>query len=1013
MLFEQYTERSAQTNYHAVLLLQFRKIGGLNAVLNTCRRYIEAISRISEVKEADRTESDKQELVHVYGGLKMALHLLYLMISFKPAVDAGQITAYISGNNPETHPDYYQPNDFLVKMRLEISPMIRDIWRASWLLSAPPAVCKYVLQCVQEIIGAEGEVPRTDISVPEVLPTSGQGLLRPSQPPGEDRIRQLTDMGFPRAAAVRALSRTNNNVNFATEYLLTHPFESEEVAPAQPAPVETGHFQEPSSDGGQEGGQEGAPMETEEVPVLQEPEPQAEAEETTPVEQYEPQKTVEERRQELEEIRKLFVADIGPLALRLADAHGTLIFDVRHLLIGPGDNLQPDAIRCVINDIERFSPAAYDVQEDPLAVRCRLLALMLAEAPKTVLEIVGEEKNLMDMLHALLLSQPIGTDKDQPLPKWLPALLLAMESLLVKSDEPRAVSLVLTDQPVEIPPLFVGPAYTEARATLFDLSVRLLKIPTLPRDELLATLRILVQLTRSRNVAIDFVHRGGVELLLQRLKAPSSSTPAAGFQSHIAIILRHLVEDKSVLESIMKHEIKSLLNASRSKVSDVLAFVRNSASIAARDPQVFIESTKELCNLVRPDVPNHQITLKSNTPTTETGVSTENPPTEEQTTMQVDTPTSGAPSMSSEVLESIIHFMLGELFKAGKVASEGLATEAMKERAAASGANPPPQSPPSGKNNSASASSENATGGSKADDGHKVQDAHFYACFLMQSLSELLFSYEHCKLAFVTYPKKRSQTPAKDVFSRSKSTALSFLLTDLVSFGPFSAETKFDAESRKRIILCNWAMSVIVALCVEGAPSREIQESQPGSLDVAAIRRLVVESISRAVKEALTSEPVDVRYGRILALSDLCHRLLSVRFSSGTSKSTEETSMQLAKLMLERNYVAIFTHVLAEVDLNYPNMRNLVVSVLRPLEYLYVLFLFDGRIDLMIYCFRTKVAIKMGRPDKGKEEVDKKSVTSASVSSDEDEEDEDEDEDMDAGEREETPDLYRNSSLGM
>ena len=69
------------------------------------------------------------------------------------------------------------------------------------------------------------------------------------------------------------------------------------------------------------------------------------------------------------------------------------------------------------------------------------MALILADSPKAALEIPGkEEKNLMDMLYALLLlSQPIVHDKDQALRKWLPAHLLAMESLLVTAEEPRAV----------------------------------------------------------------------------------------------------------------------------------------------------------------------------------------------------------------------------------------------------------------------------------------------------------------------------------------------------------------------------------------------------------------------------------------------------------------------------------------------------------------------------------------------------------------------------------------------
>lgn len=64
---------------------------------------------------------------------------------------------------------------------------------------------------------------------------------------------------------------------------------------------------------------------------------------------------------------------------------------------------------------------------------------------------------------------------------------------------------------------------------------------------------------------------------------------------------------------------------------------------------------------------------------------------------------------------------------------------------------------------------------------------------------------------------------------------------------------------------------------------------------------------------------------------------------------------------------------------------------------------------------RTKIAIKMGRSDRSKESGEKKGNDSPSVSSEDEDDDEsgDEDEEMDTEGREETPDLYRNSSLGM
>ena len=68
----------------------------------------------------------------------------------------------------------------------------------------------------------------------------------------------------------------------------------------------------------------------------------------------------------------------------------------------------------------------------------------------------------------------------------------------------------------------------------------------------------------------------------------------------------------------------------------------------------------------------------------------------------------------------------------------------------------------------------------------------------------------------------------------------------------------------------------------------------------------------------------------------------------------------------------------------------------------------------MFVCDRTKIAIKMGRSDKSKESADKKSLSSTTVSEDEDDDEgTDDDEERETEGREETPDLYRNSSLGM
>jgi E3 ubiquitin-protein ligase HUWE1 len=199
----------------------------------------------------------------------------------------------------------------------------------------------------------------------------------------------------------------------------------------------------------------------------------------------------------------------------------------------------------------------------------------------------------------------------------------------------------------------------------------------------------------------------------------------------------------------------------------------------------------------------------------------------------------------------------------------------------------------------------------------------------MQSLTELMFSYDACKTAFLSYsPSKRSGIASKDA-TKGRLTALNFVLSDLVSFRTIDLDPSND--TRNKVPLCNWAMSLIVALCVDTSSTQPIKDVSP---ELIAVRKTVLEAVSRAIKDPSQSESLDARYGRLLALADLCYRLLTVRFNPGLRKPHEETPTHIAKIMLEKNFVSTLTNALAEVDLNYPNIRVVVAAMLKPLELL-------------------------------------------------------------------------------
>ncbi|KAJ7462340.1 hypothetical protein B0H11DRAFT_2175426 [Mycena galericulata] len=924
-------ERTTSNTLHTVQVSALYQAAGLDAIFNVCQTFMTTIDSVMQLRTEDRSELQKQELVHAYGGLKVALHLIHPLISSKPLLDSGQTLLMVTRDKKDTDSGYFEPHNFLVKLRLAALPVLRALWEASWLISAPLSVSRSIVQTVLELTNGEGEELKGDTPGEGV----GTGIPRPLGA-DEGRIRQLTDMGFPRSAAERALARTQNNLNAATDLLLSHPF----PLPPDPLPGP-----EPTAEPND-------PTELVAEPITIEQVSEAETSAAgLDVEVVPPEpvgKSAEQWRTELDEAREPLRAGISRQALLLVDEHLSLIFHLHVAFIRPNNAHQQKAVRDLVDDIKDFSPFAYDVQEQPLANRCRLLALVLCETPSSLSPEL--RVTLMDSLLALLLSNPVSIDPEHPsIPRWLAAHLLVTEALFTLADEPRAITLPKEDEPIVAQDLATGPLLSEARTIL------------------LSTLRLFVLLTRDHEAASQFVKRDGLTMLFRRLKA--SAVP--GSSSYIATILRHIVEDAGTVQSIMKQAIKRYFAQPRTNVVEAGTYVRNCSAMALRDSRTFINVTESLCQLVSPFSPSQHLKLKDQSaPDDKSPIEVES---EVVTQMQVDTST--AVPTSNDSFESVVHFLIAELMRSTKPDPTAGAETGASDSAPVLGA--------SSVRSQTDIASVEVTSPTDAES----KDRYQYSCFLMQCLTELLFSYDSCKLAFLSYSSKKRPPPsAKDIPNKLRTTTLHFLLSDLISFETINPQPNTDA--RDRITVCNWAMSLLVALCVDTSSTHELKDVSP---ELVSVRKFVLEAISRAIKDLSSSESVEGRYGRLLALADLCHRLLTVRFNTSSRKQQDDAPTHIAKVMLEKNFVATLTTALSEVDLNYPNVRGLVASILRPLEYL------------------TKIAIKMSRTsNRNKDAVEgQKAESVSSVASDDDEEE------MQDDAREETPDLYRNSALGM
>lgn len=895
------SERSPTSTLHTVVIRAFYHVGGFDEILRVCTTLAKSIEEVVGIREEARSGVLNQILSHAYSSLKVALHLLQHLTSAKSLFESPQTLLLVTRDKKQTDPGFFDPNNFLVRLRLKVAPLLCSLWKAPWLLRAPLGVSKLIVRLVLELMNAENEQSKletTEAAVPNYSRTTG---------PDENRVQILLDMGFPRHAAERALIQTRNNVTTATEFLLSHPF----AFASEPGSTPTLVTSQPTDEGVEVAG-DSLEQDIGETSMT------ATTEVTLPGvvgDQPEEIKIVEEWKRALDQVRKPLRDLVSRQILLLVDEHQPLLFEAQSAFLRNSPQ-QAQAVQSLVDDVKFFSPYAYD--EQPLANRCRLLALVLGETSVSLDNDLRQD--LLDSLLALLLS---GVDP-RNLPKWLASHLLVTEALLILADEPRSIILPKENESIPTEPLSTGIHRADAKNIIFEICLRLIADCDLASDELLSVLRLLVYFTKDRKYVKQFLDSNGLSHVFQRFAA----SEVTGGSSYVIIILRHIVEDQSIIHSLMSESIRKYFQNPRNNNVDVSTYVRNCNAIALRDTDVFLNVTKSLCLLNQPYKINPQITLQAgNQEKRKIGVVKDNSTWEEKKAedahvdveMKIEIPTSD-PLVNDQCAEPVIHLLLSELMATVKniheISTSSKAVSSLPSTSIISQIS-------SQKENTSSAT-------------NRTHDPHQYACFLMQCLIELLFSYDTCKIAFLSFsPKKKSQTPAKEPSSKFRSVTLQFLFNDIINPGTINPSP---ADSNHRYLsLCNWAMLMIVSICVDTSVS--LHESKDISSDLVTVRKFVLETLSRSLKDISSMENLQVRYGKLLAYADLCHRLLTVRFNNTNTsgrKPQDEIPTHIAKIMLEKNFVSTLTNALSEVDLNYPHVRTLIDFILRPLQYLYV-----------------------------------------------------------------------------
>lgn len=1011
-------------------------------------------TKLVEIPESERNEDQKDKQKELERGIETILNIMSQLGSSKYLHDSPYTGSIASKEKDRTSPNYFNPHEWLISMRLQLLPILRKLWNTPNMKKFPKGVVRDIIKNMVQLIRGDGEsdIQSTSLSIG---PASSNVRLTSSifAPPrstpvaDETHIQTLIDMGFERASAEQALIRCNNQISRAIDYLFSHPQPFLNTGANAIASERSRRIGDGSQATGSQAAQSDAEGETQDndehdddedehddvdesddeeddddeevdgAEILQRalrmsmetPERnsdldtdedddgpfRSEDEQDDEDKQAAAQKLKEEAETRIEELavhRKQLRDEIAAKIISLLDSREDIIFEIKDLCLVVHKYSGSDGIvEELANYVEKNQDLDYEQSDasERMRTTLRLLALLFRENTMHAALDSLAPKLIPVLLKMFESVSNLETDKS--LPSWLAALCLVLEVLIAAQEEPRSVPLETERQAALKKEIEAGKSLMEAeaivpkdtevemdtdetatldaqRVTMLTACVKLLHQPNPAKDDLHAILRILVRVTRNHETASSFVQQGGLQLLLELPRHGLDGF--RGQQAFIIIILRNIIEDLDVIEETMKDLITTWFTIPRPRLVDIATFVRTNGHVALREPTTFIKVVERVCRLTKydPSGRSQQIGLapktddKESTETAKDASGDVEMASSEPTEADAAQAAIAAQERKAKCAELVINHLVTELMNVRVQMFEPVKLD------------------------------EEETEENKEELEKKrtsiVNGRFVYAGFLLQCLVELVSSYPSCKY-YVTKHHLRRNSKDGSTSSSAKWRDNGFINMLLNDFLPYGQLNPTEDSSRLKYSLSTWTASVLVAMCYDNSSQSEGQEPQKSDLSV--VRKSVLDGILRSFKEAISStDAISVQYGKYLAFADLCHRILNASPNSGgpLQKPKEDTPINIAKIMLDKGFVAVLTNAVSDVDVNYPHAKTVLNALLRPLEQL------------------TKIAIKIERTDEPSKD-DKKAA----------EEDHHAEfvavPDSVADEEDEAPDLYRNSALGM
>ncbi|KAL7799741.1 hypothetical protein V8C37DRAFT_89902 [Trichoderma ceciliae] len=1049
------SRQSDRSNVQIIVpvLLAFKERNGL-VVLNSMLRVFANAVKSSGVATAD--ESSKVKVAAF--GLKKILDLYFILVNGKYIAD----THTYFNLQRQTDRSQVVPNihsQIVVEFRAAILPVIMELWDSNFVEQVPDQTVKRLVDILKMVSMGENELQ----SMPkEKAPFV---LLRYTDVRFNWRtvrslVRQLSE-DFDESLAVEAAYRTHGNAVTAAAYCTAH--ESEIAGSRNPVPLED----TPDASSFVEGN---TPTTTSrDASGSRAPDPEAMSLDTSPETSAETLDDLISRLPENDDLASESGADTAPKATEpilpsgeensteqyTAASFNSLKEDLDNHRSKLRDNLIDqclDVIRAhpdtaieiselIVTVVLRHQNAeaheevgstltsalssfASDEDEKKRNGKCiaaytHLLALLLQDEMFFGRNI-DALRDRIDEYVAFLKVPPSTSTED--LPPWIPFILLVLETLLSHDEKPVAVQWKTPkslDDPVTEPiiqlrtPLLDDQQRSNVLESLLDL------LPRIGKEEMLATaiLRVLIILTRRRQMAKQVGEKKNLQRLFLMAKQMSGSGSERLRQirltAHLITILRHIVEDEDVIKQVMRAEIRSdLSNLQRTQRNnfDVSTYLRAMAPIALRAPDLFVEVTNEMLRFSRWNAPTSE-GVKSQTlvwKEQDDGDAniTQPDPGSVQTEDVKQSTELGDKEMSDahkphhdskrpvvENPDGVIHFLLCELVNYREVEDKEVPTVGKDVKSESESTVAEAQ---------ASASVDGVAVDGKDKKPQKPlfkSEEHpifVYRCFLLSCLAELLQSYTRTKVEFINF--KRSAPPlSTNTPVKPRSSILNYLIYDLLCQSNLSG-TSDNIVSKKKAATSSQTQKVLVALVsktnekvFERKQEKYAYDDEP---DLLFVRKFVLDTILKAYEKApLTDEPLEVRYARMQCLAELMNHMIGERDKEQNSGSRNADNVQsrsqaqLRRLMYEKGYLDKLTSSIAEINLNFPGVKRAIKYILRVLRVL---------TDTAKELSHSNILVSDSQADQSDEDF----ASASSLS------------DLDEG-REETPDLYRNSALGM